>query len=150
MIQRIQSVYLLLAFVAIVASMMLPVGDFFKDGILSAELSNLWLLTTDGQHIMLPYVALFAALAIAATLTIIDIFLFKNRRLQMTICTIIMFIILLYVIFLGYCAYFRLQGESFTPTLFASFPFASFILVALARKAINNDEKLIRSVDRLR
>ena len=150
MIQRIQSVFLLLAFIAIGICMTLPIGSFFKDGILTSELFNLWLVTTDGQHIILPYVALFGALAISAALSLITIFLYKNRKLQMKICALTMFIILLYVIFLGYCAYFRLQGESFTPTLFASFPFAAFILIALARNAINKDEKLIRSIDRLR
>jgi lipid-A-disaccharide synthase-like uncharacterized protein len=95
------------------------------------------------------------AIGLSGVLALITICLYKNRKLQVRLCT---GIILLQVI--GYIALFAffgrmfrngLQVESMAVNLLPlSFPLFAIICTLLARKAIKRDEKLVRSLDRLR
>jgi hypothetical protein len=83
-----------------------------------------------------------------ALLALIAIFLFKKRKLQIWFGYIILFILLLdYVLFFAI---------SFDSAIFASgiltflIPFIAGIFDFLAIRGIRRDEKLVRSLDRLR
>jgi hypothetical protein len=97
------------------------------------------------------WTVLFCA-GIVAVLAIITIFLFKNRKLQIKATYVLLFLLgLLYALYF----IFDRQGLPFTE-LFRQvrftivFPFIAFIFVYLAIRGIKKDEKLIRSLDRLR
>ncbi|WP_010177491.1 DUF4293 domain-containing protein [Aquimarina agarilytica] len=132
MIQRIQSVYLLLAaLVSGVLSYFFPTG-FDKVGEISA-----------------PFY--YEMLLISALLSFIIIFVFKNRKLQFVLGRLN---ILLNVILLGVFVYLTLtvSGEVFASEkgIGRFIPVLSIVLIVLANKAIKKDEQLVKSVDRLR
>ena len=84
MIQRIQSVYLFLMSVCAIVCMCLPIGRFVADGKLLAEWTNLSLTTADGISSYEPW-ALFVLLFFVALVSLVNIFLFKRRMLQVRI-----------------------------------------------------------------
>ena len=158
MIQRIQTLYLLLAAAFCVACLCLPIGNFVDAaGEECGTLYNLWLhlpvLAADaaGTHVFTPW-ALFALLVIVTSGLLFCIFLFKQRlvqsRLALLCCILLVGWYLLYAAF----AYLIPQNTdaSFHPTLWAAFPCIAAVFSYLAFRAILKDEMLVRSLDRLR
>ena len=132
MIQRIQSVYLVVAaLVSGILSYVFPTG-FDVVGQFDA-----------------PYI--YESFIASALLSFIVIFLFKNRKLQFVLGRLN---ILLNVILLGVFVYWSLNlpGESFLSEkgIGKFIPVISIVLLVLANKAIKADEQLVKSVDRLR
>ena len=121
MIQRIQSIYLFFAFCLMAVLVLLPFS------------SSLIILIGSGA---------------AALLSIINIFLYKKRSLQRKICYVILFLsVLVYII------YFSLEYQNFSLSEIKFtfiFPLIAIIFTYLAIRGIKKDEKLIRSLDRLR
>ncbi|GAA0725161.1 DUF4293 domain-containing protein [Aquimarina litoralis] len=136
MIQRIQSIYLLLvALIASVVSTLVPYGfDQDKNQLLAKD--NLLVL------------GMFAG---SAVLAVVSIFLFKNRQLQFVLGRIN---ILLNFILLGVFVYWSLtlSGETLVSEkgIGMLLPIISIVLLVVANKAIKKDENLVKSVDRLR
>jgi len=138
MIQRIQTLWLLLAAVFDAVTFRFPFynGDWLKDSIptpidLDADTTALIAIIT----------VLTGALAFAA------IFLFGNRKLQLKLCIVgLLFSIGLVV------SYF-LEMQNFSSgaiALSCVFHFAIAALYIMAIRGIRDDEKLIKSLDRLR
>ena len=137
MIQRIQTIYLFLAFVT--------------TGILPFFLS-LWTLS-DGKDFYFMQNQFFTVLlGLSTTLSIISIISFKKRQNQFVMGRLNM---ILNLILLGLFVYYSLNvsGE----TLIVSekgigmfLPIVTIVLLVLANKAIKKDEDLVKSVDRLR
>lgn len=138
MIQRIQSLWLLLAaaFDAITFRFPFYNGDWLKDNIPSPID-----LDADTTTILAIITVLTGALAFAA------IFLFGNRKMQLRLSIVgLLFAIGLIV------AYF-LEMQNFSSgaiALSCIFHFAIAAFYVLAIKGIREDQKLIRSLDRLR
>ncbi|MDR0681256.1 MAG: DUF4293 domain-containing protein [Dysgonamonadaceae bacterium] len=122
MIQRIQTVWML--FVAIIASLFIFVSVI--------EQSNQVLL-------------LKAESGLIAVLSIVVIFLYKNRALQIKLCYGILVLLILSYIILFFSGVKVVVGK-----LPLVFPFVAGIFDILAILAIKKDEKLVRSLDRLR
>jgi glucose-6-phosphate-specific signal transduction histidine kinase len=90
--------------------------------------------------------------AITALLALFNIFLYKKRKLQIRLCYALLLLpVLLYVIYFIFDRQFLPLSEFFqqTPLTFV-FPFIAVILIYLAIRGIKKDEKLVRSLDRLR
>ena len=82
MIQRIQTVWLLVAVILGVVVLVSKVGTFLSTGMAAdAALYNLFLLQ-NGQH-NFSVAALFGIMLIASTVGLFAVFMFKNRKLQM-------------------------------------------------------------------
>jgi hypothetical protein len=95
-------------------------------------------------------VAILAALIVV--MSVIAIFLFKNRMKQMLVCKInILFYITLYVVMglLIYNNYTLLGATTFKTTTFIVFPICSLITNGLAISAINKDEQMVRDSERM-
>ncbi|HEY4197424.1 MAG TPA: DUF4293 domain-containing protein, partial [Mucilaginibacter sp.] len=99
------------------------------------------------------FIALIAATAIVAVIPLILIFLYKNRKQQILLCYVYIFIIF------GYSFWMAQTVKSFTGDaelntnnfgIGALLSSVSIVLVILAAKAIQRDEKLVKSADRLR
>ncbi len=176
MIQRIQTVYLLIAVVALTACLCLPVGQFVapQTGEPIATLYNLWIhlpsqigdtLSTSaaestspvlaseaaGHHFFTPW-ALFAVLLLATAGLAFSIFIFKQRLVQSRL--VMLCIILIVGWYAVYAAFaFILPKDldlDFRPTPWAALPAIACICSYLAFRAILKDEMLVRSLDRLR
>lgn len=150
MIQRIQSVYLLLITVLAVVALCMPMGRFLQDGVLTAELYNLYLMPANGEAVYAPW-ALFALLLLVAISSFGCIFLFKKRMLQVRI--IIFNALLLVGYYIAYGVFVYILGKAwggFALEWTAGLPAIALILDYLAFRAVMKDEMIVRSLDRLR
>lgn len=171
MIQRIQTLYLVVAVALCTACLCLPIGSFVNEGgDLVGTLYNLWIhqpsqlgdtlqvadapvLASDaaGHHSFAPW-ALFAILLLSASGLAFSIFIYKTRLVQSRL--VMLCCILLVGWYLTYAAFAYLFGQdldaSFQFTPWAAFPAVACILSYLAFRAILKDEALVRSLDRLR
>lgn len=150
MIQRIQSVYLLVVAILLVVCLCTPVGSFIASDYSVSEFTNLSITAPDGVKDYAPW-ALFAILIVVALLAFVTIFLFKNRMLQIRL-TIFSTILLV-----GYYAtlvtfIFMLKGDTMTysASWTVCLPLVAIILNWLAIRAIGKDEVLVKAYDRLR
>ena len=157
MIQRIQTVYLLLALVAAVVCLISPVGLFQADTLGATPdgrvgditMYNLFLQQGDVKSFSVW--SMFALLLFTCPLTILAIFLYKNRKLQARVCAYNILLCLAWIavfVIFGYVN--KPEGSQFTPFIWAALPAVALILHFLARKAIIHDEKLVRAADRIR
>lgn len=151
MIQRIQTVYLLIAVILMVVCSCLPVGTFFPLGMGGrAELYNLGIISPDSGW-NFTVVGLFVLLVLTTVNCVLTIFAFNNRKLQIRNCTISIVLLLLWMVLyavLGFVV--GQENMEFRMDFPAAIPPVSIILIWLARRAVIADEKLIRSVDRIR
>ena len=149
MIQRIQSVYLLIVAILSVIVISNPVGSFIGTDNSIIEFTNLSLISQDGTGSYEPG-ALFAIQMISAIISLITIFLYKKRMVQ------IRFTLFNIILAVGYYAtlvtfVFMLKGEStFVPSWAVCLPFVGIVLDWLAIRAIGKDEMLVKAYERLR
>lgn len=151
MIQRIQSLYMLVSTILGVVCLSLPLGKFFSEsGEQYATLYNLWVHTCDKDLYSFAPWALFALLLLVTVLTFLNIFLFRQRALQMRILVFCIILIVGYYAWLAVFAFVSNGALSFKPSVTAALPFVCIVLDYLAFRGILKDEMLIRSLDRLR
>jgi hypothetical protein len=138
MIQRIQSLWLLLASAFNASTFGLPFysGDWMKDTTpavidLNAQTSTWYSILT----------------VLAGAIALATIFLFKNRKLQLQLCYLGILVTVLLL-----AMYFLETGNFYSGNiaLWAIFYFAILICYILAARGVWKDQKLIRSMDRLR
>lgn len=110
-------------------------------------------LFADRVYNLMDTPALIVLFGIAGLLAIVSIFLFKNRKLQMRL-TIFAFIANLLGVVMAIIFYMQnsqdLGEQAVNDGAGIYMPVASFVLLLLAYRFINKDEKLVRSMDRLR
>lgn len=135
MIQRIQSIWLLLAAAASFASLKLTFYSGYKSNNLFEELKG-------SSNFLLMILSVAVGL-----LALITIFLFKNRKLQLRLT--LLGIVLQAAVLLIYFQQTKnfLQGNY---TLTSAISFIIPVFFILAWLGIRKDEKLIKSMDRLR
>ncbi|RTY68276.1 DUF4293 family protein [Flavobacterium sp. GSP27] len=137
MIQRIQTIYLLLVFVV--------------TGILLFFIP-LWTMDTGKAFYFMQSQVYTILLGLSTTLTLFSIVSYKKRQNQFVIGRLN---IILNLILLGLFVYRSLNLSGETPAVSEKgigmfLPVAAIVLLVLANKAIKKDEDLVKSVDRLR
>ena len=147
MIQRIQSLYLLIVTALLIAAMCLPMGYF---------------IDTTGEH---PFKALgidvngtfqstwgiFGILMLSALVAFATIFLYKNRMLQIRMSIFNSLLLVgYYIAFIAF--YFALKRDAnlFRIGWALCLPLVSIVLNVLAIRAIGRDEVMVKAADRLR
>lgn len=143
MIQRIQTIYLFLASVVLGGLIFVfNLWNTIKGKIFVVDLFSEEELTF--KVVPLMFIA-------SSILSLVAIFLFKNRKLQFVIGRII---ILINLFLLGLLIYLSLtlSGETSVSEkgIGMFLPILAILLVVLANKAIKKDEDLVKSADRLR
>jgi hypothetical protein len=152
MLQRIQTVYLLLIVALTTAMLFLPLAAVQSEGV-SYTFDALGLHTVAAQpEPAYPVWALFALPVVIALLALLTVFLYKNRILQIRLC---IFNAILLVGFYGIFAFFLWNlsaqpGFHFSVRLALAFPLVNLILDYLTIRNIGADETLVRSLHRLR
>ena len=132
MLQRIQSIWLLLA--AVFAFLTFKLAFFQpanQEGAINAQ-SNMWLTITA---------------ALSGSLAFLAIFFFNNRKLQLRLC---IFGIMLAVALITLCFFEMSKFTNGSIALTSVIYFAVLGFYILAVRGISKDEKLIKSMDRLR
>jgi len=154
MIQRKQTIYLFLAFVACVVCMCLPLGSLQLQGMgIEPVLYNMALVEVEGNSNSydFAYLPLFILLVIPALVALVAIFLYKNRRLQARLCSFNLFMLLVWMVLFAYYKYFQLNETGALQQTWSSFlPFVAAVFNYLAFKGIRADERLVRAADRIR
>lgn len=161
MIQRIQTIWLMFGLLGVLFVLTLPIISFTTT---TANNGN----TTEIMHVLKgvghyqtigeevqkteTYTIGIALVGFLAAAYLLCIFSFKNRKRQMGLCWLIIFLIFGLVALLVI----KLQPYQDADVLnrqlgiSAFLPTASIICTLLARRAISRDEALVRSADRLR
>ncbi|MCF6342457.1 MAG: DUF4293 domain-containing protein [Bacteroidales bacterium] len=157
MIQRIQSVYLLLAIVSLAAMFFFPLATFIggdKDQLV-LYIYQLLSEVPDSKPDV-PFYFIYPNLLLAALsllITFISVFMFKKRMLQLKMVRLVILLILVLIgVFFFYYAV-ELEKASGIAAQYdfgAYLPLAAFAFLLLAYRGIMSDEKLIRSSERLR
>ena len=137
MIQRIQTIYLLLAFV--VTGVLL---FFFP----------LWTMSDNKEYFFMQSQVYTILLGLSTSLTLLGVVSYKKRQNQFVIGRLN---IILNLILLGFFVYRSLNLSGETPAVSEKgigmfLPAVAIVLLVLANKAIKKDEDLVKSVDRLR
>ena len=144
MIQRIQSIYLLLAaLIAGVLPMYISLWTSVKENIIYSAT----LLQGNSLTEKIVPVLFFGS----ALISLCSIFLFKNRQLQFVLGRVVLLINLFLLGLLVYLSL-TLSGEAAVSEkgIGMFLPVVVILLTAIANKAIKKDEDLVKSVDRLR
>jgi len=147
MIQRIQTVYLLLAELLTVLLYAFDFAELSANGELMVfNASGIF----SGEKVVIDGLPIFLFIGLIVLLHLIIILLYKKRILQIriTVFTIILLFGLLGVMF--YFIYFAFKDASVVYKIPMVFPLIAVILDYLALRNIGKDEALIRSMDRIR
>jgi len=144
MIQRIQSIWLLLAAIAILCLLFVPV-------LISKDGESTYTLNGYGINNKSTNILLLVSTILAGLISLLNIFNFRNRRLQIRIASLNILLIL------GLSFWFSSLAKQLPGGIKNSdigiglfLPLAAIIFTLLAIRGIKKDEKLIRSADRLR
>jgi hypothetical protein len=158
MIQRIQTVFLFLAFLAAVLLFFFPLAGIYSGTVAYKFYIYGMKNMVPGEDSVISFMTTFPLLLINAVIGVLSVsavFLYKNRVTQMRIVriAILLQIVMIALVFFVY-------AKIIETTLFSSpdyleetgiyFPLISLVFLILANRSIMKDEKLVRSVDRLR
>lgn len=154
MIQRIQTVFLLIAAILLTFIVFFPIAEMVgsSDGVVYELGFKGFLVQKTGEKAAFSTLPLSILISICLLISVVTIFLFKRRMLQIRLST---FNVILLVGLQGLMFYYIKMAQKaitadFSFTFFFVFPIVSAILVFLALRAIARDEALVRSLDRLR
>ncbi len=154
MIQRIQSIYLLLVLILGVLYFFIPYATFQIAGINIANIKATGVEFNKNATTIasINMILLTINISIISILALITIFLFKKRSLQSILVKINMVFVIVSVVcmFLFADIIKAAINAEIKYYIAAAFPIVSLILLFLALKAINKDEDLVKAADRLR
>lgn len=164
MIQRIQSIYLLLAGTAIILMLFFPIITVRKlnaspDNASLPHQSFSYYLTgkydvTDNRSVKVDDNPLTMGIGMLTALSLfICILLFKNRELQLTICRLNLLLITVLMVLIFTSLNTEIYGADVIERKFeigAFLPIMTAMFSILAGRAINKDEQMVRAADRIR
>jgi len=148
--QRIQTIFLILAAIAL-GLLFLPVMSFFSvSGSQQAGVSMLG----DGILNIKDHISFQILVVLGVIASLVAIFMFKNRSLQITLSRLTLVISILIMILSGvffYLDYQSLQANSLVSGEVGLLsPILGILFSFLAMRNIKKDDKLVKSSDRLR
>ncbi len=160
MIQRIQSLLLLLAAVAFGLMYCFPIASLVPDinstDVVRYDLYNYYLFVATKNVPEVNYIItlpMAITTGLAGILSLITIFLYKNRIKQMNLVKLTVFINILLVvgIFFWYSGIIEEKtGTQPSYDVSAYFPLITLVFLILAFRSIRKDERMVRAAERLR
>ncbi|MFC2113693.1 DUF4293 domain-containing protein [Bacteroidota bacterium] len=152
MIQRIQTLFLLGAVVCLAMMLFLPLAEILTDTGISYTALGRGLQKEDGELILSTW-PVFILILITAIMLTLNIFFYKNRKLQIRFCVygIILGFGMIGLLYYFWVVIFRqLEVDTYWIRIPVVFPVVAIILTYLAFRGIRRDEILIRSIDKIR
>jgi hypothetical protein len=150
MIQRKQSVFLLLAVIFGILALTMQLASVTAEGLTVHRVFSLWAIGEAGARSFVPC-PLFILMLFATSLSACTIFLYKHRILQARMCLVNIIIALLwYIALIVVSKQMAPDALNFHLNIAAAFPAVMIIFNFMARKGILADEKLVRAADRIR
>jgi L-asparagine transporter-like permease len=156
MIQRVQSVYLLLVTGLLGLFLLIPYAELTLSENQSLAFNSMSIKKISGNEDTEKYkstLPLFALVLITSFCSFLSIFLYSRRAMQIRICLLngvllVLSLILMYIYYSSTKSSFETIHHAFK--IPAIFPFLGIILTFLAYRAIRHDEELVNSYNRLR
>ncbi|MBL0048594.1 MAG: DUF4293 domain-containing protein [Bacteroidetes bacterium] len=163
MLQRIQTLYLLGVFICALVLFFTPLASVTTSGnSYQFAIAGFDMVGNGIQKRIVSTLALVVLNALVCGISFLAIFTFKNRLKQILIARIGLLMLVLLVASLFY--YFEnalavigdldklnsANGQEVNYSVAASLPLLAIVLIILAIRAINQDEELVRSADRIR
>lgn len=147
MIQRIQSIFLFLSSAGSLSLFQFPFAST-NEGVAQSE------IFADSTYNIMDHVGLIAIFALAGVMAFAAIFLFKNRPLQANLGRValvanIIGIILAVVLFMQ-DGVILMEKMAVNDGVGAYLPFVAILFAGLGVYYVRKDDKLVRSMDRLR
>ena len=158
MLQRIQSVYLAVVAIASGLLFFFPLANYYNEihGNYKFFIYGIKCMDPD-QKITFPsfFTSPLIFLAVASIIfSVVTIFLYKNRFLQIRICAfnLITNIVLIMAIFFFYATHIQTMTMIEPEYNYAGMvlPLISIVFLILSNRAIRKDQALVKSADRLR
>lgn len=159
MIQRIQSIYLLIAAIATIILIFIPIGYITTDEYQYVFNAFVVKLNIPETSIYMSTIYIALLLGVSAILSIVAIFMYKNRKNQTTIvyANMLIFLIAVLVMIYVYPDIIFVRKGLMNPDDLFNFNYwilACMIPAALglylANRAIKKDEEKVKAADRLR
>ena len=150
MIQRKQTLFLLLAVILSVVTMSTPIATVTQEGLTLHRVYCIMTMDAQGGASFQVW-PLFLIMLLASSISVINIFLYRQRMVQAKLCLVSIFLLIAF--YLGLAVFSKLlapEALNFHLTLSAALPAICAILCVMARKGIIADEKLVRAADRIR
>lgn len=150
MIQRIQTIYLLLVVALGTALMFLPVVQLVTPE--DAAVQQMWELTPLSLTVLNGWWGLTLATVLIPALALVDIFLYKKRLLQARLNIFTVMLCLGWYGVLAIMIWFAgmNMGTEWHIEFAACLPLICLVLTMMATRAILKDEALVRAADRIR
>lgn len=154
MIQRIQTLYLLVAAALMAVALFVPIATFTTA---SGEIFTLEAYSLSSANASQSTLWMGILMTLSAALPLVTIFLFKNRMLQVRLCAVEFVLLLGSIAFMA--IYFWLSGANALADAevlhrhigwAAIMPIVAIALTLMAARATFKDEMLVRSLDRIR
>lgn len=148
MLQRIQTIFLIIATGAFATQFFTP--------LLKSSQTAASGIYQDGQAFTKENQIGLILLAICALISIVAIFFFKNRTLQKQLIILCILVVLASNLFVGYFIMApteeiaSVSQASIFPGLGSFMPLIAIISLILAYRGVSKDEKIVKSMDRLR
>lgn len=151
MIQRIQTLYLLLAVALGIVAMVSTLGTFCSAEGAIVSFDSLRVTLADGtRHVSTaPLMAILLTESLAG---LYCIFKYANRRLQLLLCRLCLLMLGGWYVVFGVYSQVLATGADwqFKPAVAAFLPMLCAVCHVLAIRGIRHDEKLVRAADRIR
>ncbi len=152
MIQRVQTLYLLIATIFTAILLFMPLA-YFCGPVSTGGITAWQIELTDalGETQIQPIYVVGILLLSSTLLPLITIFLYRKRKLQMRLCLIELF--LLIISFGAFAYHYTRQNNADTGGMVSPLLFlllVAIVSVLMARWRIAKDEMLVRSLDRIR
>jgi hypothetical protein len=137
MIQRIQTIYLFLVVTASISYVFMPLGNIALN-----ETAQVWIIKQSMPNLIVTI--------LVAAIAFISIFLYNNRKnqLKVVLANILLSVGLIGLFFFELTQHIGISNYSFR--FGAILPIFILLFNVLAYGSIKSDEKLVRSMDRLR
>lgn len=150
MIQRIQTIYFLLAIILLALFFIPAVSFVTTEGDTSSSQS---MLLADGIYNISDHLVLLILVLLGGLLPLVALFQFKNRPLQVRLGKVAIFLLAGLLAFAAIFLFVDMQAAGQMEVSFGFgfiVPVLCIIFLYLANRAAQKDEKLVRSADRLR
>jgi len=156
MLQRIQSIYLLAAGLVLFALYFFPLAHnvYVNNASVTIMVTGIFQDVNGVKKSIESFTALTAITAVVALIPLVIIFLFKNRKQQLAFCYGTILVLFGYSFWMAQTVKKAVgegvQLDTHTMGIGLFLTSISIVMLLLATKGIKNDEKLIKSADRLR
>lgn len=151
MIQRKQTLFLLAVVILSIVGAILPIGNIEPLGMgVGDKVYSWYVLKEEGTRSFLTS-PLAVVYILNAVMALANIFMYNNRKFQMKLCVYGGIFMLLWYAVLGYLCFTSFSSVgTYHPAISVCIPFICIILYVMAYKGVSADEKLVRSMDRIR